>query len=416
MIWINRRDGRRTGGCRTHILIILAACSLLVAACSSRPSTQSGYTGNGSTPVESTTSNPQDSGSTPNRTSGTSDSISPTKKPSGKPSSTSRQPTQPGATPLIVDDSPPTASSGKRPRWKAQSSIEIIRQVDLEVYKGRSLDSRPLEGITVVIDAGHGGKDAGTVWPTNSTKNQVLEKTINLQMAFKSRDNLEKLGATVILTRDKDDWPDLYKRIAIASRTAYDRFLVDAAEAGRSTARIDGYGDRLAEVIRINDHKKTGGMGMFSGIGVDVDQRHLMDIGRQYPDILFISLHVNAYAKSTKVRGAQVYYQTGDSTRKSEGESGDNASYHYYDDAGRKRLAETIKNKTHEKLPEMKFQGKGDVLTSDFAVLREQNLVSVMFEMGFISNDEDRAILVSENGQDKLAQAVAEAVYAYYCE
>ncbi|WP_034328437.1 N-acetylmuramoyl-L-alanine amidase family protein [Alkaliphilus transvaalensis] len=57
-----------------------------------------------------------------------------------------------------------------------------------------------LQGRTIVIDPGHGGIDGGTHYKT-----EILEKDINLDIALKLRKELEKKGATVIMTRETDD-------------------------------------------------------------------------------------------------------------------------------------------------------------------------------------------------------------------
>ena len=56
----------------------------------------------------------------------------------------------------------------------------------------------PLSGKLIVIDVGHGGKDAGTSYQN------VLEKDLNLAIAFKLKDELIKSGSDVIMTREGD--------------------------------------------------------------------------------------------------------------------------------------------------------------------------------------------------------------------
>ena len=55
-----------------------------------------------------------------------------------------------------------------------------------------------LEGKTIVIDPGHGGKDSGTLY-----KN-ILEKDINLSIALKLKKRLSKYNVEVMLTRNGD--------------------------------------------------------------------------------------------------------------------------------------------------------------------------------------------------------------------
>ena len=57
----------------------------------------------------------------------------------------------------------------------------------------------PLAGLTVLVDAGHGGYDGGACG-----KSGVWEKEINLQVALRVKEKLAALGAEVIMTRDSD--------------------------------------------------------------------------------------------------------------------------------------------------------------------------------------------------------------------
>ena len=54
-------------------------------------------------------------------------------------------------------------------------------------------------GVTVVIDAGHGGNDPGKVGV-----NGALEKDINLAIALKLEKNLKEQGINVVMTRTED--------------------------------------------------------------------------------------------------------------------------------------------------------------------------------------------------------------------
>ncbi|MBO5954769.1 MAG: N-acetylmuramoyl-L-alanine amidase [Clostridia bacterium] len=62
-------------------------------------------------------------------------------------------------------------------------------------------------GITIVIDAGHGGRDGGSVGI-----NGTIEKEINLDYAFALKDKLVENGYKVVLTRHNDD--GLYSEFA----------------------------------------------------------------------------------------------------------------------------------------------------------------------------------------------------------
>ena len=70
-------------------------------------------------------------------------------------------------------------------------------------------------GSLVVVDAGHGGRDPGSVGYLNGS--EIWEKTINLAVARKVHDLLEAAGVTVVMTRDDDSFPLLYSRPTLAN-------------------------------------------------------------------------------------------------------------------------------------------------------------------------------------------------------
>ncbi len=72
---------------------------------------------------------------------------------------------------------------------------------------------------TICLDPGHGGKDTGnhTFWHS--------EKTYTLALALELRDQLQKAGFNVILTRSKDVYVDLPDRPALANRRGADLFV-----------------------------------------------------------------------------------------------------------------------------------------------------------------------------------------------
>jgi N-acetylmuramoyl-L-alanine amidase len=73
---------------------------------------------------------------------------------------------------------------------------------------------------TVVIDAGHGGKDPGATSYTGD-----YEKTANLSIARKVASHLEERGIRVIMTRNSDTFIELNERAAIANRAGADLFV-----------------------------------------------------------------------------------------------------------------------------------------------------------------------------------------------
>ncbi|AFY41322.1 N-acetylmuramoyl-L-alanine amidase [Nostoc sp. PCC 7107] len=72
---------------------------------------------------------------------------------------------------------------------------------------------KPLSGIKILLDPGHGGKESGAAGPTG-----YLEKDVNLAVSKLLRENLVELGATVVMTRDSDKDVSLPERQAIISQ------------------------------------------------------------------------------------------------------------------------------------------------------------------------------------------------------
>jgi N-acetylmuramoyl-L-alanine amidase len=60
-------------------------------------------------------------------------------------------------------------------------------------------EPRPLEGISILLDPGHGGEELGARGPTG-----YPEKDVNLVVSRRLRDELMERGATVYLTREED--------------------------------------------------------------------------------------------------------------------------------------------------------------------------------------------------------------------
>ena len=114
-----------------------------------------------------------------------------------------------------------------------------------------------LDGITIVLDAGHGGKDQGT------SCNEGTEASLNLSIVKKLQKQLNGYGANVVLTRDGD--------YDLASPNAHNR-------------------------------KKE-----------DLNKR--MEIISQNNANLFISIHANSFG-SANVSGIQLFYQDGNEVSK----------------------------------------------------------------------------------------------------
>ena len=71
----------------------------------------------------------------------------------------------------------------------------------------------------VIIDAGHGGSDGGTV------SGKIIEKDINLSVALKLKTILEDNNIEVILTRNSDEKMSLAQRTSVANDSNADFFI-----------------------------------------------------------------------------------------------------------------------------------------------------------------------------------------------
>ncbi|MGN1212573.1 MAG: N-acetylmuramoyl-L-alanine amidase [Christensenellales bacterium] len=118
----------------------------------------------------------------------------------------------------------------------------------------QNVTATPL-GITVVIDAGHGGIDGGTVGSSTG----ITESELNLRYAKKLTEYLQNFGITVVNTRET----------------------------------MDGLYDEFNEDYKQNDMQKRS------------------DIINGCDAQLVVSLHMNKYT-SPNENGAQVFYKQGD--------------------------------------------------------------------------------------------------------
>ncbi len=82
---------------------------------------------------------------------------------------------------------------------------------------------RPLEGVTVLLDAGHGGSDPGALGVAGSTG--PVESQVNLAAVYAVKYRLEQMGATVALTRTDDSRVSLDERCIISEQMKPDIFL-----------------------------------------------------------------------------------------------------------------------------------------------------------------------------------------------
>jgi N-acetylmuramoyl-L-alanine amidase len=85
-------------------------------------------------------------------------------------------------------------------------------------YEANTLPASLLKPL-IIIDAGHGGYDEG------AKVNTFLEKRITLMTAMLTKKHLEELGYRVLMTRNKDAYVSLPRRVSIANKTKGSLFV-----------------------------------------------------------------------------------------------------------------------------------------------------------------------------------------------
>lgn len=92
-----------------------------------------------------------------------------------------------------------------------------------------------LQGLTIVVDPGHGGNDRGTTGARNTFEKHLTLKTSELLAA-----KLQAAGATVHLTREADNYIPLRKRVASSHQHNADAFISIHYDATTDTS-ISGF-------------------------------------------------------------------------------------------------------------------------------------------------------------------------------
>jgi N-acetylmuramoyl-L-alanine amidase len=90
--------------------------------------------------------------------------------------------------------------------------------------------SGSLRGKIIVVDAGHGGHDSG------ARGARSVEKSHALDIARRVRNHLEKRGATVLMSRDSDNFISLQGRVDFANSRGADVFFSVHINSFRSTS------------------------------------------------------------------------------------------------------------------------------------------------------------------------------------
>lgn len=100
----------------------------------------------------------------------------------------------------------------------SSDGIEAMQITEYEITEGA------LAGITVILDAGHGGSDTGTA------RGSLVERTFVIETTYRVKQMLEKAGARVIMTRSNDTLVSLAYRSAITNDVMLEDLCKQAEE------------------------------------------------------------------------------------------------------------------------------------------------------------------------------------------
>lgn len=226
----------------------------------------------------------------------------------------------------------------------------------------------------VVVDAGHGGKDAGAV--DNGQKEKDINLAVAQKLAAKIRERLRDVK--VVLTRDDDRFLTLQERADIANRNKGNLFIsihtnsVDASNPGRNS--VAG-----ASVYALGLHK---------------DKNNLQVAMRENSVIELESNYTQKYS--------------GFNPKKDE-------SYIIFEMAQKKNLGQSLKYAELAQKNMVSIANRADrgVKQAGFWVLWATSMPAVLVELDFICNPLSAAYMGSEKGRDQLAEALCKGLETY---
>lgn len=95
--------------------------------------------------------------------------------------------------------------------WGWNADFDDYSDLIWTIRQAPDIKENPFEGLTIVVDPGHGGANYSAIGPTG-----MMEKTANLLLSQNVVKSLEKTGARVIVTRRDDSYVSLSGRVEMA--------------------------------------------------------------------------------------------------------------------------------------------------------------------------------------------------------
>jgi N-acetylmuramoyl-L-alanine amidase len=225
---------------------------------------------------------------------------------------------------------------------------------------------------TLVIDAGHGGKDPGALGSFAKEKDVALG--VALKLGKYIQDNFEDVK--VIYTRDKDEFIPLDTRADIANKANADLFI--SIHANWSEKKYV-YG---CETFVMGEHKNESNF------------------------------------EVAKMENSVITLEDNYTTRYEGFDPNSVESYIIFSLMQRTYLNQSLKfaSTVQDEFREKARRADRGVMQAGFLVLWKTSMPSVLVETGFISHPDEEKYLSSQSGQDYLASAIFRAFRKYKSE
>jgi N-acetylmuramoyl-L-alanine amidase len=235
------------------------------------------------------------------------------------------------------------------------------------IAEGKNLSSTGLS--TIIIDAGHGGKDPGAV--VGKAKEKVIVLDIALRLGKLLKQGLP--GVNVIYTRKNDVFIPLFERSAIANKNNANLFISIHANYC-STPSIKGTETYVLGLHRIQDN---------------------FDVATKENSVILLE---------------------DDYTTRYEGfDPNSAASYIAFELVQDDYVGESVKfaEILQDDFRQQVQRADRDVRQAGFLVLRETAMPSVLIETGYLSNKSEAAYLMTENGRETIASSIFRSIMSY---
>lgn len=227
----------------------------------------------------------------------------------------------------------------------------------------------PYELKTVVIDPGHGGKSPGTV------VEGIMEKDIVIKVALKAGEIIKKThpGVNLIYTRTRDVGVDLSERAEIANRNKADLFISIHANYFKNSA-VSGSETYVLGLHRTQENLELAKLeNSVILLEDDYETRYEGFNPNEAESYIMFELLQDEFLEQSRL-----FAEKAESMFKSQ----------------------------------VKRHSRG-VKQAGFLVLRKTTMPSVLIELAYLSNTNDRSFMTTDAGVEKYAQAIAQAFSLY---